>query len=71
MPYESLRDERERAGYTQQYMADQLGITRQTYASIERNPGKATVLQAKSISRLLAKNYEVLFFGEDASLINA
>lgn len=62
MAVETLRKAREKAGLSQQTMADQLGISRQTYASIEANPSKATVLQARRICQLLSKNYERIFF---------
>lgn len=64
---ETLREARERAGYTQQEMADALGVSRPTYAAIEANPSRATVLQARNICQLLAKNYEYIFFASEAS----
>ena len=63
----TLRSARERAGFTQQYMADQLGVTRPTYAKIEDNPTTASVLQAKRICEVLAQTYESIFFGRSAS----
>ena len=71
MPGETLGEARRRAGFTQQYMADQLGCSRPTYAQIEQNPSRATVLQAKTICQLLAKNYEQIFFGTTASETNS
>lgn len=56
MPNETLEEARKRAGYTQQYMADKLGCSRPTYAAIEADPARATVLQAKTICSLLSKN---------------
>ena len=70
MPNETLEEARKRAGYTQQYMADRLGCSRPTYAAIEANPAKATVLQAKTICSLLSKNYEYIFFGSNVSKTN-
>ena len=64
---ETLRDAREKAGFTQQDMADRLGITRPTYASIEANPDKATVLQARRICQILSRNYERIFFAKNDS----
>ena len=64
---ETLRHAREEAGFSQQEIADELGVTRQTYASIESNPDKATVLQARTICRLLSRNYERIFFSPNAS----
>lgn len=60
----TLKEARESAGFTQQQMADELGISRPTYSQIEANPGKATVMQAKRICTLLSRNYERIFFGE-------
>ena len=62
MKTETLREARESAGYSQQDMADKLGVSRQTYASIELSPEKATVLQARTICKILSKNYERIFF---------
>ena len=59
---ETLAEAREKAGITQQEMADKLGITRQTYAKIESAPEKATVLQARRICQLLSRSYERIFF---------
>lgn len=67
MPYETLAEARKRAGYTQQEMADKLGISRPTYAAIEADPSRATVLQAKTICSMLSKNYEYIFFAPDVS----
>ena len=40
---------------------------RPTYAAIELDPSRATVLQAKTICSILSKNYEYIFFASDAS----
>lgn len=65
---ESLLEARKSAGITQQEIADELGITRQTYMKIEENPSVATVLQAKRICSILSRSYESIFFGRNASL---
>lgn len=70
MPNETLEEARKRAGYTQQYMADKLGCSRPTYAAIEADPARATVLQAKTICSLLSKNYEYIFFGSNVNNSN-
>lgn len=70
MPNETLKEARRRAGYTQQYMADKLGCSRPTYAAIEADPARATVLQAKTICSLLSKNYEYIFFGSNINKTN-
>ena len=70
MPNETLEEARKRAGYTQQYMADKLGCSRPTYAAIEADPARATVLQAKTICSLLSKNYEYIFFVSNVNKTN-
>lgn len=65
---ETLEEARKDAGYTQQDMADELGISRATYASIEANPDRATVLQARRICQLLSRSYEHIFFAKNDSL---
>ncbi len=70
MPNETLEEARKRAGYTQQYMADKLGCSRPTYAAIEADPARATVLQAKTICSLLSKNYEYIFFCSNVNKTN-
>ena len=67
MKFETLREAREDAGLTQQEVARELGISRVTYAGIESNPDKATVLQAKSICRILSRPYERIFFDRNDS----
>lgn len=63
----TLREVRKEIGFTQQYMADELGISRPTYMKIEEDPSKASVLQAKRICEILSKSYEGIFFGRNAS----
>lgn len=67
---EPLYEARKAAGITMQEMANELGISRQTYGKIEENPSVATVLQAKRICSILSRSYESIFFGRNASLIN-
>lgn len=66
MVNETLREAREEAGYSQQEMADELGVSRPTYAGIEANPDRATVLQARRICQLLSRSYERIFFDRNA-----
>ena len=65
MADETLREARENAGYSQQEMADKLGVSRPTYAGIEANPDRATVLQARRICQLLSRSYERIFFDKN------
>lgn len=64
MMEETLREARRNAGYSQKEIANELGVSRQTYANIETRPERATVLQARRICQLLSKNYERIFFAE-------
>lgn len=67
MVNETLREAREEAGYSQQEMADELGVSRPTYAGIEANTDRATVLQARRICQLLSRSYERIFFDRNTS----
>lgn len=67
MAVQTLRQAREEAGFSQQNMADELGVSRPTYIAIENDPTKATVLQARRICDILSRSYEHIFFARDAS----
>lgn len=70
MRIKTLKEARIDAGFTQEYMARELGITRQTYARIESNPAAASVVQARDICAILSRSYESIFFGRDVSFTN-
>lgn len=61
---ENIRLIRENLGYSQEYVATQLGITQQTYSNIEKNPDKATLKRLKEIARVLQVSF-VTLLGED------
>lgn len=63
----SLREAREDAGFTQDQVAAELGVSRPTYAAIEADPTRATVLQAQRICEILSRSYEHIFFNRNAS----
>lgn len=67
MSEKTIRDVREDAGLTQQYMADKLGVSRQTYSNFESHPERVTIEQARSICAILGSEYERIFFGKFAS----
>lgn len=67
MAYETLREAREEAGFTQQEMANELGISRPTYIGLENDPTRATVLQARRICEILSRSYEHIFFARNDS----
>lgn len=53
LSYQTLEDARKEAGLTQDYMAAELGIVRQTYARMEKNPELMTIAQAKVVCQIL------------------
>lgn len=64
---QTLKQARAQAGYTQQFIANELGISRPTYVKIENDPSVATIAQAKRICTLLSKNYENIFLHHNVS----
>lgn len=64
----TLKQARRALGFTQDEMADLLGVHVQTYRKIESNPDVATIGQAKAISKKLGMDYNCIFFGDDSSL---
>ena len=67
MSEKTIREVREEAGLTQQYMADKLGVSRQTYSNFETHPEKVTIEQARLICSVLGSEYERIFFGKFAN----
>ncbi len=61
---ENIRFIREQLGYSQEYVATQLGITQQSYSNIEKKPEKATLQRLKDIAAILQVNF-VTLLGED------
>lgn len=53
-------------GYTQQDLADKIGVTRQQISAIEKGKSLPSVSVAKSIATILGIKWE-LFFDSDAS----
>lgn len=49
---ENIRFIREQLGYSQEYVATQLGITQQSYSNIEKKPEKATLQRLKDIAAI-------------------
>ena len=64
MVYTSVADARTEMGITQSEMADELGITRQTYAKMEANPSEMTIREARLVCSILGRRFEQIFFGE-------
>lgn len=67
----SLEDARNSAQVTQAYMAEQLGVSRQTYAALERDPEKITIGQARRICSVLGRKFEEIIFSKMFSTTNA
>lgn len=63
----SLREAREKRGLTQQEVADELGVSRQTYIRFEKKPEKANVRQARRLCEILSCSYDGIFFGKNVS----
>lgn len=67
----SLEDARNSAQVTQAYMAEQLGVSRQTYAALERDPEKITIGQARRICSVLGRKFEEIIFSKMFSTTSA
>lgn len=62
MQCQTIEEARKSLSITQDDMADQLGITRPTYAKMERNPEIITIRDARLICSILGKGFgEILF----------
>lgn len=59
----TLKQARMYKGKTQREMAENLGVCRDTYRAIEADPEKATIHQAKKISKYLGLPLNDIFFG--------
>lgn len=58
----TLRQHRLVKEISQEKMADELGVHRNTYAAMEENPGKISVDQAKTIAKILEVTVDDIFF---------
>jgi putative transcriptional regulator len=62
MPYESaVKEHRQRRGYSQEALARELGVSRQTIVNIERGLSEPKVLLAIAIAAVLGAKIEELF----------
>ena len=62
-----LREARKAARYSQEEVAGKLGISRPTYAKMEKEPGLITIDDAKKLSELFGVAVSEIFFGSDDS----
>ena len=62
-----LKEARKAARYSQEEVAGKLGISRPTYAKMEKEPGLITIDDAKKLSGLFGVAVSEIFFGSDDS----
>lgn len=62
-----LKEARKAARYSQEEVAGKLGISRPTYAKMEKEPGLITIDDAKKLSELFGVAVSEIFFGSDDS----
>ncbi len=63
----TLRQARKASEITQQALAESLGVSKNTYLKIERQPELATIKQAKTIAKILGVSYDEIFFGTNST----
>lgn len=57
-----LIEARKKERYTQQQVADYLGVSRITYAKMEKNPGDITLDDARKLAALFKVDVHDIFF---------
>lgn len=62
-----LIEARKKERYTQQQVADLLGISRPTYARMEQNPGDVSVEDAKRLAEIFKVDVRDIFFSSNNS----
>jgi transcriptional regulator with XRE-family HTH domain len=65
-----IKDAREKKNYSQQYLAEQLGISQKAYSKIENGETKLTVDNLLKISKVLEVNLNELFSTDSFSIYN-
>ena len=63
---EKVKTLRESKGYSQEYMADMLKISQQTYSLIEKRPEKSSLLRIQKLANILDVKVSFLLNEEDA-----
>lgn len=61
----NIIEARKKERYSQQQVADYLGISRVTYAKMEKNQGDITIDDAKKLAKLFKVEFSNLFFKPD------
>lgn len=62
-----LKQAREERGIKQVAVAEMLGVSRQTYALYEANPGRMSIDQAKAVCKFLGCSVNEIFFRKDVN----
>ena len=62
-----LREARKQARYSQEQVAGLLGISRPTYAKMEKNPEIVTIEDAKRLAELFGVTVGDIFFATDCN----
>ena len=62
-----LIEARKKERYTQQQVADALGVSRPTYARMESNPGDITLDDARKLAELFKVDVRDIFFANNYS----
>lgn len=62
-----IAEARKQARYSQQAVADQLGVSRQTYSKMEKNPEDISIGDAKTLAKLYDVSIDDIFFCSDCN----
>ena len=62
-----IADLRKKNGYTQQALADSLGVSRQTIISLENGRYNPSIMLAYRLAKLFGKSIEEVFVFEDGN----
>lgn len=63
----TLKSARVYRGFSQEEMADKLGVHRNTYANWEAHPDVVSIKNAELISQVLQMPISAIFFGTDST----
>lgn len=62
-----LSEARKKERYSQQQVADLLGVSRPTYARMEQNPGDVSIEDAKRLAEIFKVDVRDIFFSNNDS----
>ena len=63
----TVKQARQYSGYTQEQMAEHLGITRAAYMYLEKHPDRTTVEQAKRFCLITGIALDDIFFTQNST----